>query len=165
MRHRYYTVFRTLHDVFARCIWVLDGWTISCLLHRIQSRSIGVDMRHCVWIRVDGLGCQAFQYVRWVCFASTLHNEVWAQGWLICCSVEWLWSYCCYILSAAWHQWLNVALNITCTCWCGLHGSTDEPKSLVVYLIQCCKVCVCRCAKGSTAIFQGRSDVAHVQLP
>ena len=20
----------------------------------------------------------------------TLHNEVWAQGWLICCSVEWL---------------------------------------------------------------------------
>ena len=42
--------------------------------------------------RVDGLSCQAFQHVRWVCFASTLRNEVWAQGWLICCSVEGLWS-------------------------------------------------------------------------
>ena len=62
-------------------------------------------------------------------------------------------------------QWLNVALNLTCTCWCGLRGSTDEPHSLVLYLIQCCKVCVCRCAKGNTAVFQGRSDVAHVQLP
>ena len=40
-------------------------------------------------------------------------------------------------------QWLNVAINLICTCWCCLHGSTDEPQSLVLYLIQCCKVCVC----------------------
>ena len=48
------------------------------------------------------------------------------------------------------------------SCWCCLHGSTDEPQSLVLHSIQCCKVCVCRCTKGSTPVFQGRSDVAHV---
>ena len=47
-------------DVFARCIWIFDGYTIPRLLHRIQNRSIGVDVHHCVWIRVDGLSCQAF---------------------------------------------------------------------------------------------------------
>ena len=34
-------------DVFARCIWVFNGLTISCLLHCIQSRSVGVDIANC----------------------------------------------------------------------------------------------------------------------
>ena len=28
-----------------------------------------------------------------------------------------------------------------------------------------CEVCVCHCAEGSTAVFQGRCDVAYEQLP
>ena len=59
-------------------------------------------------------------------------------------------------------QWLNVALNLTRTCWCCPHGSTDEPQSLVLYLVQCCEVCEWRCADGSTAVFQGMSNIAHV---
>ena len=89
---------------------------MSCLLHRIQSRSIGVDMRHCVWIRVDGLSCQAFRYVRWVRFASTLHNEVLAQGWLICSRVAvellLLSSICCMAdCTQAVMQWLWLGMT------------------------------------------------------
>ena len=95
LHHSCYNVVRTLHWSFC-ALHLGIGWlyhrSTACLFHLIPSRS----MRHCVWIRSDGISCQAFQYVRWFCFASTLHNEVWVKGWPIRCSVEWLWSYCCY---------------------------------------------------------------------
>ena len=53
----------------------------SCLIHSVQSRSIGrsIDMGICVRIRVDGISCQAFQYVRLLYFVSTMRcrHRVW----------------------------------------------------------------------------------------
>ena len=59
--------------LFRQCMYVCMYASVQLLYYII------VDMRHCVWIRVDGLSCQAVQYVRWICFASTLHNEVCVQ--------------------------------------------------------------------------------------
>ena len=63
-----------------RAVFIIVPPMYVCMYASVQLLYyIIVDMRHCVWIRVDGLSCQAVQYVRWICFASTLHNEVCVQ--------------------------------------------------------------------------------------